>query len=131
MAEGAIAGFAAVDRKQRAVELFGQRARWRRFASALSRTFRLPETITGLSKPDTMFCRCEDVPFSELAEETDWTSAKLHSRCGMGACQGKICGTAAHRIFGWTPPQPKVPLVPVRIGTLERALKAVTANGRR
>jgi hypothetical protein len=70
-----------------------------------------------MPQPDTLVCRCEDVPFSALADCTGWTDAKLHRRCGMGACQGRVCGDAAQFLFGWTPPAPRPPLSPVRIAT--------------
>lgn len=30
-----------------------------------------------------------------------WRNAKLQSRCGMGVCQGRVCGAAAKVIWGW------------------------------
>ncbi|ONS26926.1 FAD/NAD(P)-binding oxidoreductase, partial [Burkholderia cenocepacia] len=71
-----------------------------------------------LARADTLLCRCEDVRFDAVAREPGWTVAKLQSRCGMGACQGRVCGAAAQALFGWTPPAPRTPLVPARVGTL-------------
>ena len=50
-----------------------------------------------------------------------WNDAKLHQRCGMGACQGRICGAAAHYLFGWDAPSPRPPLSPARVSTLSLA----------
>jgi hypothetical protein len=58
------------------------------------------------------------VPYAALADRHDWTDAKLHSRCGMGACQGRVCGAASQFLFGWEPPAPRPPLSPARIETL-------------
>jgi hypothetical protein len=53
-----------------------------------------------------------------LAHRKNWTDAKLHTRCGMGACQGRICGAATQFLFGWTPNAHRPPLSPVRVATL-------------
>ena len=57
-------------------------------------------------------------PYSALAGKPDWTAAKLASRCGMGACQGRVCGAAAKQLFGWQPPTPRPPYSPARVETL-------------
>jgi NADPH-dependent 2,4-dienoyl-CoA reductase/sulfur reductase-like enzyme len=116
--EGAIAGYVSSGERERAEDLFARRAHWRHFAKDLSRTFALSPVLSTLATPETILCRCEDVPISALSGETGWNGAKLHSRCGMGACQGKICGAAASHIFGWAGPKPKLPISPVRIETL-------------
>jgi hypothetical protein len=40
----------------------------------------------------------------------------------MGACQGRICGTAASTYFGWQTAQPRPPFHPAQIGTLIKAV---------
>ena len=47
-----------------------------------------------------MLCRCEDVSVGAVAEHANWRDAKLHTRCGMGPCQGRICGAAAACGYG-------------------------------
>jgi len=118
LAQGTIAGHAAVGNEHAAKAHEGERARWNAFAAQLHRSFALAPDIKTMPQPDTLVCRCEDVPFSALAGCTGWTDAKLHRRCGMGACQGRVCGDAAHFLFGWTPPVPRPPLSPARISTL-------------
>ncbi|MGV8921505.1 MAG: FAD/NAD(P)-binding oxidoreductase, partial [Pseudomonas sp.] len=39
-------------------------------------------------------------------------------RCGMGACQGRVCGPATQVLFDWPPPAPRPPFTPARIATL-------------
>jgi NADPH-dependent 2,4-dienoyl-CoA reductase/sulfur reductase-like enzyme len=107
----------AVDAAQ-ADRLRPQLTRWDAFAAALHHSFALAEPLRRLAAPDTLVCRCEDVPQSALAACGGWTEAKLHTRCGMGACQGRVCGAAAQFLFGWTPPAPRPPLSPARIATL-------------
>ena len=53
---------------------------------------------------DTLVCRCEEVTVDGLVSAvddlgaTDARTAKLLSRCGMGWCQGRMCGEAVSRI---------------------------------
>ncbi|MBR8460315.1 NAD(P)/FAD-dependent oxidoreductase [Burkholderia dolosa] len=118
MVEGEIAGYAATAQTAPLAALVERRAHWQAFADAVRERFALREPIGRLARPDTLLCRCEDVRFDAVAPEPGWTAAKLQSRCGMGACQGRVCGAAAHALFGWTPPAPRMPLVPARVGTL-------------
>jgi NADPH-dependent 2,4-dienoyl-CoA reductase/sulfur reductase-like enzyme len=118
LVEGRIAGFTAVGEHDQARALWPQRQRWQRFADRLNLTFALRPDLKQLAKPDTLVCRCEDVPFSALSPHSGWTGAKLNTRCGMGACQGRICSTAAQTLFGWEPPSLRPPFTPARIATL-------------
>ncbi|AHG18487.1 pyridine nucleotide-disulfide oxidoreductase [Chania multitudinisentens RB-25] len=116
--EGTIAGYAAAGNKEQAQQLMVQRDRWRRFAMAVAQAFALNPALKSLATADTLLCRCEDVKLGQLSEYADWATAKLGSRCGMGACQGRICATAARHLFGWPLPPPRIPLAPVRGETL-------------
>lgn len=118
LVEGAIAGHAAVGDRRSAEHLWPQRARWLRFAKALNNAFSLDPRLKSLAQPDTLVCRCEDVPYAALAGHRDWRAAKLASRCGMGACQGRVCGGAVQHLFGWSQPAPRPPFSPARIETL-------------
>jgi NADPH-dependent 2,4-dienoyl-CoA reductase/sulfur reductase-like enzyme len=116
--EGQIAGLAASDRVPEAQRLFTQREKWRRFARRLDRTFSLRAELRGLPLADTIVCRCEDVPHSRLREHSGWRAAKLHTRCGMGPCQGRICGPATDFLFRWNPDSVRPPVFPVRVSSL-------------
>ncbi|MCG6539238.1 NAD(P)/FAD-dependent oxidoreductase [Pseudomonas sp. KSR10] len=118
LVEGSIAGYTAIGDLGRAKARFAERQRWQAFAELLGQTFRLNERLKTLAAPDTLVCRCEDVPYSAMASHGSWVEAKLESRCGMGACQGRICGAASDFLFGWQPPKPRQPISPARIGTL-------------
>ncbi|RON31424.1 FAD/NAD(P)-binding oxidoreductase [Pseudomonas brassicacearum] len=118
LVEGAIAGHAAVGDLDSARALWPRRARWQGFANALNKAFTLNPQLKSLAQPDTLVCRCEDVPYAALAGHTDWREAKLASRCGMGACQGRVCGGALQHLFGWQPSAPRPPFSPARIETL-------------
>ena len=41
--------------------------------------------------------------------------------CGMGACQGRICGAAAQVLYGWAPQPARHLLSPARLSTLASA----------
>ncbi len=118
LVEGAIAGHAAVDERQAAQQLWPRRARWQGFAKALNTAFALDPQLKTLAQPDTLVCRCEDVPYAALTEHHDWRSAKLATRCGMGACQGRVCGGAVQHLFDWPAAAPRPPFSPARIETL-------------
>jgi D-hydroxyproline dehydrogenase subunit alpha len=116
--EGQIAGLAAVGRTVEARAWFGKRKKARRFAQLLDRTFRLRAELRSLSLPETVVCRCEDVSYSRLRQHTSWRSAKLHTRCGMGPCQGRVCGPTTQFLFKWKPDSVRPPIFPARVETL-------------
>jgi NADPH-dependent 2,4-dienoyl-CoA reductase/sulfur reductase-like enzyme len=118
LVEGQIAGLAATGRTLEAKSLFDQRTKFRRFAHGLDQAFRLRSELRSLSSPDTLVCRCEDVPYSRLREHTGWRSAKLHTRCGMGPCQGRVCGPATQFLFKWNPDSVRPPIFPARVENL-------------
>lgn len=72
--------------------------RLRAFAAAMHRAHPVPAGWRDWCAPDTLVCRCEEVTLTEVERAgTDLaaTSArqlKLLTRCGMGWCQGRICG---------------------------------------
>jgi hypothetical protein len=123
LAEGEIAGFAAAGRSENAKKLFHARAKLNRFARVLNRVFSPRAELKSLPQPDTVVCRCEDVTYGRLRQHTSWRAAKLQTRCGMGPCQGRICGPATRFLFGWHPDSVRPPIFPARFENF-----AVTAN---
>ena len=89
-----------------------------KFAARMTTAFQLRPELRSLCAPDTIVCRCEDVTHGSVAVHTSWTDAKLQTRCGMGPCQGRICGPAVETLFGWQPKSIRPPLFPVPINTL-------------
>jgi NADPH-dependent 2,4-dienoyl-CoA reductase/sulfur reductase-like enzyme len=116
--EGQIAGLAAADRAHESRELFSARKKAQRFARALDRAFQLRPELKKLAAPETLICRCEDIPYGRLQSHTGWRSAKLHTRCGMGPCQGRICGPATQFLFDWTSDSVRPPVFPVRVESM-------------
>ena len=118
LVEGEIAGLAAAGKHKDARELFPARAKQKKFADLLNRTFELRDELKHLSAPQTIVCRCEDVPFERLRTHSSWRAAKLQTRCGMGPCQGRICGGAVEFLFGWRAESVRPPVLPVKIDSL-------------
>jgi NADPH-dependent 2,4-dienoyl-CoA reductase/sulfur reductase-like enzyme len=116
--EGQIAGYTAADKSERARKLFNRRDAARRFAALLDEAFALREELRRLPAPDTFVCRCEDVTFARLKQRSCWRDAKLHTRCGMGPCQGRVCGPAAEFLFGWKVDSVRPPIFPARVESL-------------
>ncbi len=94
-------------------------AKERRFAARLARAFAPRDELRTLAAADTLVCRCEDVPRSALSGCTGAREAKLVTRAGMGACQGRICGAALEFLEGWAPDAVRPPLKPVPVCVLE------------
>jgi NADPH-dependent 2,4-dienoyl-CoA reductase/sulfur reductase-like enzyme len=115
LVEGEIAGLAASGQTEAARKLFARRASWQRFASALESAFALREEVTRLAMPETLVCRCEDVGFDRMKSFAGWRDAKLQTRCGMGSCQGRVCGAAAKVLFGWGMESVRPPVLPARV----------------
>jgi D-hydroxyproline dehydrogenase subunit alpha len=118
LVEGEIAGYAACGQTARASRLFGKRSRARRFAGSLDRAFTLREELRTLPHPATIVCRCEDVRYENLRQMTSFREAKLHTRCGMGPCQARICGPATEFLFGWRTGSVRPPILPARAVSL-------------
>ena len=116
--EGEIAGYAACGKYDLARRLFRKRDNARRFADKLNKAFALREELRALPQADTLICRCEDVSYGKLKNMSSFRAAKLHTRCGMGPCQGRICGPATDFLFGWRTESVRPPIFPVRIGSL-------------
>lgn len=124
MAQGRIAGYAAIGATHQARAAEKDRAYWNAFAAHANAAFALSDSLKSLPAPDTLVCRCEDVSHQALQAHRSWTDAKIHTRCGMGACQGKVCGTAAQFLYGWQMPEARMPFSTARISTLAAAVEA-------
>jgi NADPH-dependent 2,4-dienoyl-CoA reductase/sulfur reductase-like enzyme len=73
--------------------------------AALRSAFELPTDLFAAVPDETILCRCEQVPASELRGiaglmgAREMNRAKSYSRVGMGRCQGRLCGHAAAEIL--------------------------------
>jgi D-hydroxyproline dehydrogenase subunit alpha len=118
LVEGQIAGLAAAGAREKAASLVKQRDETRRFTRLLDRTYALNPELRRLATPETILCRCEDVTVADTGAHASWRAAKLQSRVGMGACQGRICGGACEFLFGWGMESVRPPIQPTPVGNL-------------
>jgi len=118
--EGQIAGFATAGLENQARRRFAARARALWFRNGLDKAFALRDELRSIATPDTIVCRCEDVPLERMRAHTAWRQAKLQTRCGMGPCQGRICGPAAEFLLGWKQESVRPPIFPVRLDHFTR-----------
>jgi NADPH-dependent 2,4-dienoyl-CoA reductase/sulfur reductase-like enzyme len=82
--------------------------------AAMARMMALRPALVEAIAPETVVCRCEGVTRAEIEAALDDGAADMNqlkqfTRCGMGPCQGRVCGEAAAE------------LVARRIGGRERA----------
>jgi NADPH-dependent 2,4-dienoyl-CoA reductase/sulfur reductase-like enzyme len=118
MVEGEIAGLVAARRLGQAVQYAPIQQKFSAFALRLDRAFSPRPELRALAEADTIVCRCEDVTRGALDGCANGREARLHTRCAMGPCQGRICGPATEFLFGWTAASARPPLYPARISTV-------------
>ncbi|MGY3041693.1 NADPH-dependent 2,4-dienoyl-CoA reductase/sulfur reductase-like enzyme [Rhodanobacter sp. TND4EL1] len=116
--EGRIAGHMSAGANAAATALRSRRRSTRRFAGLLARQFALDPRLHTLAGADTIICRCEDVTLAALDGFADARAARLDTRCGMGACQGRICGTALAELGRFPRGHQRSPIFPARLATL-------------
>lgn len=126
MAEGTIAGSMAAD----AAATIPPRVRrireaGRRFGEMLETAFAPRPELLARVTPETILCRCEDVPAGAIDPGWSQRQAKLWTRVGMGSCQGAVCGPACAALHGWSRNAVRPPLGSPPLGawaaTLTRA----------
>jgi len=116
--EGQIAGLAAAGREAEAQRLARKRRARLGFVRALAQACALDARLRTLADERTIVCRCEDVRFAALQPLAGWREAKVHTRCGMGPCQGRICRTATEFLFGWGADSARPPVFPALVASL-------------
>ncbi|MGP1664772.1 MAG: FAD-dependent oxidoreductase [Rhodanobacter sp.] len=119
--EGRMAGYMAVGCQHDAAALKPARAHERHFAEVLAHHFALDPQLRELATGHTTICRCEDISLATLDGFANAREARLATRCGMGACQGRICGTALAELGRFARSEPRSPLFPTRLATLAGA----------
>lgn len=122
VAEGTIAGQAAASvwepGSPEGLRLRKIRARARRMGSRLEELFALRPELRNLPRPDTIVCRCEDVPFGAIDPAWGARETKLCTRAGMGPCQGRVCGPILIYQFGHTRDSVRIPWKSAPLGHL-------------
>jgi len=78
-------------------------ARARRFGEAMAGLMAMRDGLIDHATPDTVICRCEDITRADIetavvAGARSLNQLKSALRCGMGPCQGRMCGEAVAAI---------------------------------
>lgn len=113
LVEGEIAALDMLGRETTALRR--RRAAAHAFAARLATSFAARPELLRLAEAATLVCRCEDVSLGMLRAQPGWRDAKLQTRCGMGACQGRICGPITEQLLGWPRRGVRAPLQPVPV----------------
>jgi D-hydroxyproline dehydrogenase subunit alpha len=103
LAEGRLAGLAAARRLGLSVadsdlaDARAERESRRRFGDLVNDLFPIKGDYYDTISNDTLVCRCEEVTAGQVREAAagwgpDVNFIKGVTRCGMGYCQGRICG---------------------------------------
>jgi NADPH-dependent 2,4-dienoyl-CoA reductase/sulfur reductase-like enzyme len=122
-AAGRLAALAALRDIEKLDSRAHARARWRPFAehwrasrtgAAMARMMALRPALVEAIPPEAVVCRCEGVTRAAIEAAlddgaTEMNQLKQFTRCGMGPCQGRLCGEAAAE------------LVARRVGSREQA----------
>jgi NADPH-dependent 2,4-dienoyl-CoA reductase/sulfur reductase-like enzyme len=116
--QGQIAGYSAAGLPDSSRALRRRRAVAERHVRRMRKAFQLRDELKSILECDTLVCRCEDVSFGKLREFRSWREAKLQTRCGMGPCQGRVCGPATEFLFGWEVDSARPPIFPVECSSL-------------
>ncbi len=108
------------------------RAKAQRFADVVAATFAPSRDLALLPAAETIVCRCEGVTRDSIdraiaAGATTASAVKRWTRCGMGRCQGRMCGWGLARLVAARTHSPmaladnltaRLPLKPVSLGTI-------------
>lgn len=92
----------AVDDERRPLLKAGRRERKAR--RLLETLFRVPDDWLPRQPDETLVCRCEAVTLGQLDVAMGQGAAgpnqlKAFTRCGMGPCQGRLCGESVTRLL--------------------------------
>jgi NADPH-dependent 2,4-dienoyl-CoA reductase/sulfur reductase-like enzyme len=125
-AVGELTGIGGVEKAEAEGEAAGSGTRLKgdhaSFVRLLRQHFALRPELKALAKSETIVCRCEDVTLGKITAFSSKREAKLQTRCGMGSCQGRICGPALECLLGWPPDTVRQPVHPVQVRELKKCL---------
>ena len=107
--EGRIAGLAAARQlgykpRQNGDDLHREWEKTRAAIESLRAMFAVKSGMFAAVEDDVMVCRCEEITAGAIREAAragvvQLNSLKTYNRCGMGRCQGRICGPVAAQII--------------------------------
>jgi hypothetical protein len=117
LVEGQVAASHILGRRVNS-SLLRQRDSLRAMASGMDRAFAPRDELRQVVTPDTIVCRCEDVPSGALRAGWTMRQAKLYTRAGMGPCQGRVCGAALEFLNGWPTDSVRIPIEPALLSSI-------------
>ena len=99
-----LGALSADERDQAAEPHLAARKRQQRIRPLLDQLYAPPAETMCPSDPQTIVCRCEEVDVAEIRECVRTGSEgpnqlKAFSRCGMGPCQGRMCGLTVAEVM--------------------------------
>lgn len=85
----------------------------------LQKLHRLPAALLATADDDTLVCRCEEISAGQIRQAVraghhSPNAVKFLTRCGMGPCQGRQCGSAVAHIVAQSLQQDIAQQVPFR-----------------
>lgn len=95
-----LSGASAMGHQAKLRKLIKETKSWTAFADMLNEATALPSSLYHdlLHEPQTYICKCEQVTAAQVLETLEQhpyleslNTVKLHTRCGMGLCQGRYC----------------------------------------
>ena len=122
---------AGAERDRRAAPLHAARARERAIRPFLDALYR-PADAVLCPEDDVIVCRCEEITAGQIRRAVRLgaqgpNQVKAFIRCGMGPCQGRICGPVASAVIARSRGvpiaeigafRPRAPYKPIALGTL-------------
>jgi len=122
----------AADRDRRAAPIRAALDRERAFRPFLDRLYRPSRSIMVPAEEEVIACRCEEVSVGQIRRAARLgaqgpNQLKAFTRCGMGPCQGRICGPVVAAIAADVHGKPiaeigtyrpRAPFKPITVGAL-------------
>ena len=95
--------------------------REKRFQEIYAELFTPGPGLDELAQPDTIVCRCEEVTRADISEAVQLgadtlDAVKSLTRCGMGNCQGRVCGPLVTALVAQETSCPRAEVGQFRVG---------------
>ena len=130
------------ERDRRAAPIRAALDRERALRRFLDRLYRPAPSVLTPPEDDVIACRCEEVSVGRIRQAARLgaqgpNQLKAFTRCGMGPCQGRICGPVVSAVMAETlgkpigeigTYRPRAPYKPITIGALANIDAAETAR---
>jgi NADPH-dependent 2,4-dienoyl-CoA reductase/sulfur reductase-like enzyme len=133
-AVAALGRLGEAERDRRAGPIRTALARERAIRPFLDALYRPRRSVLAPTEDDTIACRCEEVTVGQIRRAVQLgapgpNQLKAFTRCGMGPCQGRICGPIVTAVIAEARGvpiaevgtyRPRAPYKPITVGALAR-----------